>query len=83
MSEYKVGDRVRVAQLIKDEPCSDIDILLNQVGTVVDPAVPDKDYDGNDVVRVQIVLDEPVDTGYEPKRFSADFMFKAEELEKL
>lgn len=80
---FKEGDRVKVAQLIKDEPCSDIDILLNQIGTVVDPAVPDKDDDGNDVTRVQIVLDEPVDTGYEPHRFSCDFMFKPEELEKV
>lgn len=79
--QYKEGDRVKVARLIKDEPCSDIDVLLNQVGTVVDPAVPDKDWDGNPVTRVQVLLDTPVDTVYGPKRFESNFLFKPEELE--
>lgn len=83
MPEFKIGDRVKVAQLIKDEPCSDIDVLLDQVGTVMDPAVDDTDYDGNPTKRVQVRLDKPVDLAPFPKEDSNEFVFKPEELEAL
>ena len=54
MHTFEAGQRVRVAQLIKEEPCSDIDVLINQVGTVTNPNTPDEDYDGNLVTKIQV-----------------------------
>jgi hypothetical protein len=80
---YTTGDRVKVVQLIKDEPCSDVDVLLEKVGTVVDPDCPDKDWDGNPVVRVQVLLDEEVSLGGQPPRYDSLFLFDPAELEAV
>jgi hypothetical protein len=80
---YRTGDRVKVVQLIKDEPCSDIDVLLNQVGTVTDPAVDDEDWDGNSVVRVAVTLDHKVDMGGYPSQYADDFVFDPAELARV
>ena len=80
MEMYKTGDRVTVSNLILDEPCSEVEELRNKVGTVLDPAVDDEDYDGNRCVKVLVRLDEPVSGGGWPETYSTDFVFKPEEL---
>lgn len=79
---YSTGDRVKVVQLIKDEPCSDIDVLMGQVGTVTDPAVL-SDWNGETTVRVAVTLDRAVKVGGWPSEFGRDFTFDPAELEAV
>lgn len=82
MSDLEPGDRVKVIQLIKEEPCSDIDVLLGHTGTVLNPTVPDEDYDGNPIMVALIKFDEPA---IEPVTGEASwqFVFRHNELEKI
>jgi len=77
---FEIGDRVRVTQVGKFEPCFDRAVLIGQMGTVVTPDVDDEDSDGNPIVRVEVALDHKVDMGGYPAHLARDFVFDAIDL---
>lgn len=80
--DLEAGDRVKVVTLIKDEPCSDFDVLLGHTGLVTNPGELDTDYEGNPITLVSVTFDEPAiePVSGEPCRH---FVFRPEELEKI
>lgn len=80
MEMYKIGDKVKVTNLILEEPCAEVEELRNKVGAVLNPSVDDEDYNGKPCKKVLVRLDKPVSSGSWPESYSTDFVFKPEEL---